>query len=90
MTQTLFDGAVHPTMMAKATPFSMPTAVSRHTVRITLAELSSRVARARNLPESQIAAVVTQYTEARLWGFIGEPRVNVLELNLALDQLGSG
>jgi potassium-transporting ATPase KdpC subunit len=47
----------------------------------------ARVARARNLPADQVEQIVAQHTEAPLWGLLGEPRVNVLALNLALDAL---
>jgi K+-transporting ATPase ATPase C chain len=48
-----------------------------------------RVAKARNLPEDQLAQLVGDHIEGRLFGILGEPRVNVLELNLALDRLGT-
>ncbi|HTX90478.1 MAG TPA: potassium-transporting ATPase subunit KdpC [Anaerolineales bacterium] len=44
-----------------------------------------RVARLRGLSESALRTLVNQYTQGRTFGFLGEPRLNVLELNLALD-----
>jgi K+-transporting ATPase ATPase C chain len=48
-----------------------------------------RVAKTRNMPEERVRELVTQNTQGRLIGIFGEPRVNVLALNLALDAAAS-
>jgi K+-transporting ATPase ATPase C chain len=45
-----------------------------------------RVARERGMSEDELRQIVSTHTEGRQFGFLGEPRVNVLELNLALDE----
>jgi len=44
-----------------------------------------RVAAERKIPEAEVARLVQENSEGRQWGFLGEPRVHVLELNIALD-----
>jgi K+-transporting ATPase ATPase C chain len=47
----------------------------------------ARVASQRHLQPADVNALIDQYTEGRQWGVLGEPRVNVLQLNIALDSL---
>ncbi|MDQ7985432.1 potassium-transporting ATPase subunit KdpC [Pseudomonas sp. G34] len=49
----------------------------------------ARVARERGMPQSQVQTFVATYTEGPKWGLFGQPRVNVLRLNLALDDARS-
>ena len=43
------------------------------------------MAKVRGLPEEKVSDLIARHTEGRQFGVLGEPRVNVLELNLALD-----
>jgi K+-transporting ATPase ATPase C chain len=49
---------------------------------------AARVARLRGVPVERVRALIAERAKGQLVGFLGEPRVNVLELNLALDALG--
>ena len=49
-----------------------------------------RIAKARNLPENRVRQLIADQTEGRFLGLLGEPRVNVLLLNLALDRMSAG
>ncbi|MEU7041819.1 potassium-transporting ATPase subunit KdpC [Streptomyces varsoviensis] len=48
---------------------------------------AERVAKANHLPKDKVADLVADHTEGRIAGFLGDPRVNVLELNIALQKL---
>ncbi len=50
---------------------------------------AARVAKSRSLPLPQVQQLIERHSEGRLLGFVGEPRVNVLQLNLALDAIRS-
>ena len=49
-----------------------------------------RVAKARNLPEAKVRQLISDHIQERFLGILGEPRVNVLQLNIALDSLSAG
>jgi K+-transporting ATPase ATPase C chain len=56
-------------------------------ISIAYADLQARrVAAVRHLPLATVASLIKKYTQGRSWGFFGEPGVNVLELNIALDK----
>ena len=58
-------------------------------ISIAYADLQARrVAAVRHLPLATVQALIRRYTEGRSWGIFGEPGVNVLELNIALDRQG--
>jgi K+-transporting ATPase ATPase C chain len=50
---------------------------------------AASVAKARKLSESSLKDLIAKSVEGRTWGFLGEPRINVLKLNLALDALAA-
>ena len=77
---------------AAAVPVDLVTAsasgLDPHTSVAAAQYQAARVARHRKLPLAQVQQLIDRHAEGRLFGFLGEPRINVLQLNLALDAAG--
>jgi K+-transporting ATPase ATPase C chain len=81
--------AAHPAAAAAPVPVDLVTAsasgLDPHISVAAAQYQAARVARIRALPLAQVQQLISQHSAGRRFGFLGEPRVNVLELNLALD-----
>jgi potassium-transporting ATPase KdpC subunit len=88
------EGAYHPGLRASDIPVDLLTAsASGLDPDITPAAAmfeASRIAAVRRIPLARVRALIREHMESRTLGLLGEPRVNVLELNLSLQQLASG
>jgi len=76
-------GAAIPTDLATASGSGLDPEISPASAEFQI----PRVAKSRALSAGSVKALVARHTQARTWGIFGEPRVNVLELNLDLDSL---
>ena len=83
--EALAAAASHPPDAVTASGSGLDPGISPENAAIQV----NRVAEARNLPVSKVKELVAKYTQGRTLGFLGEPAVNVLELNIALDQLSA-
>jgi K+-transporting ATPase ATPase C chain len=85
------EGPYHPDLTAEQIPADLVTAsgsgMDPH-ISVASAELqAARIAEVHGLSLDEVMALIDDHTESRVLGFLGEPRVNVLELNLALADL---
>lgn len=89
----VLEGPYHPGLTAAQIPVDLLTASASGLdpdISPAAAEFEApRIAAVRHLPLSQVLALIRAHTESRTFGFLGEPRVNVLELNLALQAMAT-
>ena len=83
------DG-ISPEQVAPNALLSSGSGLDPHISPTYAAEQVARIARERRLSAAQVRALVAEHTQGRTLGFLGEPRVNVLALNLALDAAARG
>jgi len=88
-TAAKLDG-VPPAMVAADALLASGSGLDPHISPAYAAQQVARVARERGLSVAKVEALVSEHTQGRTFGFLGEPRVNVLMLNLALDAAARG